>query len=92
MATTNWKVTREEAETIGWIARRYVAEFGGDLTGVSMDITAAHANGCTLDLDGLLDADGFNFAHDVTGITRHIDRETGQIVGGFLPRFARKED
>jgi hypothetical protein len=60
-----------------------------------MDITAVHANGCPLDLIRLLAADDFNFAHDVFGIERHLDRidtspTGGQLLGEFLPRFARK--
>lgn len=53
----------------------------------AMDLTACHANGCPLDLDGLLNADGFNFAHDVLGIARHMDRETGKLNNCFLPRY-----
>jgi hypothetical protein len=60
-----------------------------------MDITACHANGCPLDLIRLLAADDFNFAHDVFGIEWHLDRidtspTGGQLLGEFLPRFARK--
>jgi hypothetical protein len=54
-----------------------------------MDITACHLNGCKLDLAKLLAADDFNFAHDVLGIRRHIDRETGQLMNCFRPRFAK---
>lgn len=53
-----------------------------------MDVTACHANGCALDLQRLYEADGFNFAHDVAGIARHMDRETGQLRNCFVPRFA----
>ena len=53
-----------------------------------MDITAAHVNGCPLRLAEWLEADDFNFAHDIAGIVRHIDRDTGKIGGLFLPRFA----
>lgn len=53
-----------------------------------MDITACHANGCQLKLDELLVAADFDFAHDVFGIRRHIDRTTGRLGDCFLPRFA----
>jgi hypothetical protein len=56
----------------------------------AMDITAVHANGCPLDLKRLLAADDFNFAHDVFGIERHLNRLTGQLENCFLPRFALK--
>jgi len=56
-----------------------------------MDITACHKNGCPLDLQRLLDADDFNFAHDVFGIRRHLSRTTGKLENHFLPRFHTKK-
>lgn len=58
---------------------------------VEMDVIAVHANGCPLDLQKLLDADDFNFAHDVDGIYWHLDRTTGRLTDHFLPRCARRE-
>ncbi|ARS27639.1 DUF6874 family protein [Sphingomonas sp. KC8] len=58
---------------------------------VIMDITAAHRNGNPLDLERLLAADDFNLAHDVFGISRHIDRNTGRLMQHFRPRFSRQE-
>ena len=55
---------------------------------LSMDITACHANGTPLRLADLLEADAANFSHDVFGILRHINRETGQLEDSFVPRFA----
>lgn len=55
---------------------------------VAMDVTACHVNGCALDLDGLLAAKPSDFVHDVAGIMRHMDRKTGNLTGGFLPRYA----
>jgi len=57
----------------------------------SMDITACHANGCSLDLAGLLRARDPDFAHDVFGIRRHIDRKSGKLGGYFVPRYAKRE-
>lgn len=54
-----------------------------------MDITACHANGCPLKLRELLAAEDFNFAHDVFGIRRHLNRETAQLGDYFMLRFAR---
>jgi hypothetical protein len=56
-----------------------------------MDIEACHCNGCPLDLERLLAAQDYDFAHDVFGIARHIDRSTGELTGCFEPRFARRE-
>lgn len=54
-----------------------------------MDLIATH-NSNPLDLERLLAADDFNFIHDVYGIARHIDRETGELGGCFSPRFSRR--
>lgn len=56
-----------------------------------MDMLAADGvNGNPpLDFDRMAQADDFNVAHDVVGIYRHIDRETGKLTGCFLPRFAK---
>lgn len=51
-----------------------------------MDLLACHLNGNRLDLQKLLDADDWNFAHDIFGIRGHIDRETGKLKNCFLPR------
>lgn len=58
----------------------------------TMDITAAHANGTPLRLADMLAADDFNFAHDWSGIRRHLNRETGQMLSCFLPRFHAARD
>jgi hypothetical protein len=57
---------------------------------LAMDLTACHANGCPLDLGALLQAPDADFAHDVWGIRRHLDRDTGQLGDGFYPRYARR--
>ena len=56
-----------------------------------MDITACHANGNPLRLHDLLDADEFNFMHDVMGIHHNIDRRTGKLMNHFLPRFSQPQ-
>lgn len=55
---------------------------------IQMDVTATHANGCRLRLLELLKADDFNFAHDVFGIRRHLNRTTGELGDHFTPRYA----
>lgn len=96
MKTTpaSFDATSAELDVIEKIAVRAVAmaqQSGinyGNLT-AEMDITACHCNGMPLDLDRLLAADDFNFAHDVFGIARHINRKTGEIQDFFVPRCAR---
>jgi hypothetical protein len=56
-----------------------------------MDLTAVHANGNPLDFARLLAADDFNFTHDIAGIPRHIDRETGRLTNFFRPRFSSRK-
>ena len=92
----NFRATKAEFELMNAIADRAVR--AASAAGVSygkqdalMDINACHSNGCPLKLDELLNADGFNFNHDVFGIRRHLNRETGKLEGFFLPRFARKD-
>lgn len=93
----NFNVTKKEARLISAIADRASAELFKGCTlqtvlDTEMDITATHANGCPLKLDELLAARPFDFAHDVGGIRRHIDRNTGQLRDCFLPRFAIKQE
>lgn len=62
----------------------------------SMDLSACHVVGCALDLPALNKAffseeHRQDFGHDVLGIRRHLDRDTGELRDCFRPRFARKE-
>lgn len=89
----SFEVSSEDRALIERITGRAVRLFGRlkmPLDGLSlmMDITATHANGCPLKLAELAEADEVNFSHDIGGIRRHIDRETGQLTGCFLPRFS----
>lgn len=81
---------------ISAIAHRAVALAGTNgiklkLMDVEMDVNATHTNGCPLRLADLLKADDFNFLHDVFGIRRHLDRDTGELRNCFLPRCARPQ-
>ena len=83
------KVTKEEHEIIMKISQRF-CEIVGDNTiyqEIAMDVSAVHINN-PLRLNDLLCSDDFNFMHDVGGINRHIDRETGDLTNCFLPRFS----
>ena len=86
----------KRAESLGIVKRnKQGRKLGGafvyDALTCDMDITACHVNCMALDLDALLQADDFNFGHDVCGIARHINRETGQLEDWFVPRFALKQ-
>jgi hypothetical protein len=79
-----------DSHLIGLIVQRAMSEGskGIDRLALEMDITACHANGNKLRLMALLNADSFNFWHDVGGIARHLNRETGQLEDCFSPRFS----
>lgn len=62
-----------------------------DRQSTEMDLVATHANGCPMDFAKLEAADNFNLMHDVFGIARHIDRETGKLTNHFVPRCAARE-
>ena len=94
MAEINFSVSKDDANKIREIVERaetIAVSFGArrpDRMTLTMDLTATHANGCPLKLADLLAADRTNFIHDVFGIMRHIDRETGQLGNCFVPRYA----
>jgi len=87
------KTTRSEFEMIVKIAERAEAmyeELGvqpPERTTLLMDIEHAHAD-IPMDLLAFLMADSGNFAHDIGGIVRHMDRTTGKLGDCFVPRFA----
>jgi hypothetical protein len=58
---------------------------------IEMDVTAVHLNGNPLRLAELVNADDFNFFHDIGGIRRHLNRETGQLENHFRPRYSAPE-
>ena len=58
-----------------------------DTKSTEMDIAAVHTRICKLRLQELLDADDFNFCHDVFGIERHLNRKKIELTDCFRPRF-----
>lgn len=87
----SFEVNKNEARCIVKIIQRTMRLMSGttiDRVGLTMDLIACHANGCYLKLREFLEADDFNFLHDVVGIHRHLDRKTGQLDDCFVPRFA----
>lgn len=94
--TVSFDVSSADAFTIDKIVDRaegIAADFAiGDFDRLSltMDLTACHANGNPLRLDDLLAARPFDFAHDVFGISRFIDRDTGKLTDHFSPRYSER--
>lgn len=71
------------------IANRAHELLGADRLTFVLDITYCIEGGCNLDLNGLLNADEFNFRHDIAGIHNNLDRETKKLNNYFVPRFAK---
>jgi hypothetical protein len=86
----NFDSTAEDAELIDKIVERALTRFPElDFLTLNMDITATHLNGCELKLEEFLETnDDTSFCHDIYGITRHINRNTGVLGGFFRPRFS----
>lgn len=88
----NWEHSKEDTDKIFQVVTRAI-EMGlacaRDTLNLAMSITAAHCNGCPLDLDKLLAFEDFDFVHDVAGIDRHVSRDTGKLLNCFVPRCAR---
>lgn len=55
---------------------------------IEMDISATHEN-CELNLKQLKDFDDNNFTHDILGICKNLNRNTGELENCFLPRCAK---
>ena len=82
---------KERYEKYVAIAERAENEglYGGDRASLLMDIESADKK-FNLRLDDWLNADRFNFAHDLYGIINNIVRDSFPATdfGLFLPRFA----
>lgn len=53
---------------------------------VITDLTVCHATH-PLRLEDLRDADTYSFVHDILGIRRHLNRDTGELRECFLPQY-----
>ena len=54
-----------------------------------LDLEAVNSSGDGLDFEKLIKFDDFNFLHDILGIRKHINRETGELEDCFLPRCSK---
>jgi|SRR5882724_9750930 len=94
MSYLKFKATRAEFETIRKIAER--AHRAAIRSGVEytvldahMDVEACHCNSNPLRLEELLTADDVHFNHDVFGIRRYLDRDSGKLTDHFTPRHTQ---
>lgn len=85
-------MTNEQEKYVKIVERAEKQGYEGDRLSLLMDIESAHKH-FGLDLEGLLNADNFNFNHDITGIINNIDRSTYPATNFncFVPRYARKK-
>jgi hypothetical protein len=79
---------QNKREMVVNIATRANEMFGVDRLTIIMDISYCIDGGCDLNLEGLLNADDFNFSHDICGIHNNLDRENKKLNNCFVPRFA----
>jgi hypothetical protein len=95
-ADISFDVSRIDADVIGKIVARgwkidWLRKSYDEKLSMRMDVIAVHANGNPLRLQALLDADDFNFAHDMSGICNCLDRNTGKLTRNFRPRFSQRQ-
>jgi hypothetical protein len=84
----SFAVSVKDAKLINRIVVRAASLLGGfEKIELAMDLTAVHANGNRLRLSELLAAPDFDFVHDIDGIRRHLNRNTGALEGFFTPRY-----
>jgi len=81
-----------DANLIRQIARRALDSISGlraqGIMSIDLqdDLADCHA-ACPLRLAALLATDDFSFATEILAIRRHLDRVTGELGGGYVPRF-----
>lgn len=86
------KTSRDDSLAINKIAKMACSlDPALDVLSVQMDLEACHSNGCPLDLERMQEAKQSDLMHDVGGIRRHLDRDTGALRDFFVPRFAKAE-
>jgi len=84
----NLNATPEDQKLIDEITLRAIQLGDFDALTINMDLTATHLNGTPLKLAELLTFPKIDFMHDIYGINRHLNRETGEMMDCFLPRCA----
>lgn len=97
MRPVSFHASREVRDLVRQIVARAQALFltlgerAPDGVAMEMDLLAVHNNVVSLDLPALLAAPDVDFAHDIGGIGRHLNRRTVELDGCFCPRFVRRE-
>ena len=80
-------ISLDDLDVIVKIAERAGNELkGAERLEVALSVSWTHT-GWTLNLPDLLAAKPFDFAHDVYGMLAHLDPDTKELTGAFMPRF-----
>ena len=99
MATARFKTTPTDflliialAKAASKVGKEFnLAGFHYSVLEASMDLEATHAS-CPLQLREMVEQLNGPYksdvVHDLLGIRRHLNRETGQLENHFIPRFA----
>jgi hypothetical protein len=91
MTITNWEISKPEFDLLVQVADRALAAFThypDDKRTLVMDLMACHANACALDFKSMLEGPLQDLSHDIYGIRKHINRDTGKLEDFFTPRYA----
>lgn len=99
MKTINFDLTVTDAKTIKAIVKRASALAVKQKSPLSpeskqtleMDLAACHLNGTPLALQRLLEFPDPDFVHDLNGISKNINRATGQLNVLFVLRCAAQK-
>lgn len=93
----DWNITKQENSLIQKIVARFIAlavlkyEIKQDPATNAMDLIAAH-NDVVMDLGKLLGASDTDLLHDMFGIQKYMDRDTGKLDPCFKPRCIKKSE
>lgn len=89
------KIQPESVRGAADVAERFrslgLNPINNDWTGLIMDIQATTIE-VPLDFPALLSASVNEFSHDVVGINENLNRTTGKLGDGFVPRFSLSPD
>lgn len=88
----NIHTSREDIELIFKIAKRFknaMDNCGPAIFTVTMDLEAVHADQ-PLNLAQMVEGNEQDICHDIGLINRNLNRETGKLENGAVPRFSRQ--
>ena len=88
----NLSMDRKQLDLIADISKKMANYIGWDQIDIMMDLTYCIEGGCDLRLKEMCQADEMSLLHDIYGINSHLNHDTYQLEGGFLPRYAGKDE